>query len=180
MPTLLFEQPWIVGTLGAIVTAATLFGWLQTGNVVALRSACGLLVGTVLLVLLNGWVVTEEEVIRDWLDETVGLLERNEFDEVFERIHPEASERVAARKGMLKYIQFSSVRITKIHGVEVTGSKNLRRAEIRMNVFAEGDFRQATGKIPRWIKLSLVKTGENWLVADIDEKDPLHEFMDRE
>jgi len=180
MPTLLFEQPWIIGVLGAIVTAATFFGWLQSGNPIAFRSACGFLVTTVLMVLLNCWVVTEQEIIQSWLGETATELESNQFEQVLKRIHPEASERVSSRTRMLKNIKFSSVRITKIHGIDIKSTRNSTQAVIRMNVFAEGEMNRATGKIPRWIGLTLEKSNGKWMVADIQEKDPLHEFMDRE
>jgi hypothetical protein len=49
-----------------------------------------------------------------------------------------------------------------------------------MNVLAEGEMRHAAGKVPRWIGLTLEKTDGVWMVADVEEKDPLHEFMDRD
>ena len=180
MSTLLFEQPWIIGVLGAIVTGATLFGWLQSGNPIALRSAAGFLVATVLLVLMNVWVVTEQEILRSWLSETALELEQNQVDKVLKKIHPEASERVASRASMLKNIKFSSVRITKIHGIDLKSTRSSNQAIIRMNVFAEGEINHAAGKVPRWIGLTLEKTDGIWMVADVEEKDPLHEFMDRD
>ena len=38
----------------------------------------------------------------------------------------------------------------------------------------------AAGKVPRWIGLTLEKTDGIWMVADVEEKDPLHEFMERD
>jgi hypothetical protein len=180
MSTLLFEQPWIIGVLGAIVTGATLFGWLQSGSIIALRSAGGFLIATLLLVLLNVWVVTEREILRSWLSETASELEQNQVDKVLKRIHPEASERVADRARMLKNIKFTSVRITKIHGIDIKSTRKSSQAVIRMNVFAEGEMRHAAGKAPRWIGLTLEKTDGVWMVADVEEKDPMHEFMNRE
>lgn len=180
MSTLLFEQPWIIGVLGAIVTGATLFGWLQSGSIIALRSAGGFLIATLLLVLLNVWVVTEREILRSWLSETASELEQNQVDKVLKRIHPEASERVADRARMLKNIKFTSVRITKIHGIDIKSTRKSSQAVIRMNVLAEGEMRHAAGKAPRWIGLTLEKTDGVWMVADVEEKDPMHEFMNRE
>jgi hypothetical protein len=81
---------------------------------------------------------------------------------------------------MLKNIKFSSVRITKIHGMHLKSTRSSNQAIIRMNVFAEGEMHHTAGKVPRWIGLTLEKTEGIWMVADVEEKDPLHEFMERD
>ena len=46
-----------------------------------------------------------------------------------------------------------------------------------MNVFAEGSIRGFEGKLSRWIGLTLEQVGKEWLVTDIEEREPQHEFM---
>ena len=185
MTTYLFEQPWILGVVGTIVTGATVFGWLQTGSPTALKSAAGILLLTILLILVNVWVVTDAEIVRGWIYEVASELENNQVDKVLKRIHPEASERVTNRSRILRHIEFSNMRVTKIHDLKVKTTSTSSRATIRMNVFAEGTLNQGTvgqasGKVPRWISLTLEKLDGVWLIADCEERDPLHEFMNRE
>jgi hypothetical protein len=46
-----------------------------------------------------------------------------------------------------------------------------------MNVFSEGSIRGFEGKLSLWIGLTLEQVGKEWLVTDIEERDPQHEFM---
>ena len=39
MQTLLVEQPWVIGAIGATLSLVTFFGWTQTGNSVAFKAA---------------------------------------------------------------------------------------------------------------------------------------------
>jgi hypothetical protein len=168
MPTLLVEQPWIIGTIGTVLSLLTLFGWLQTGNSVALKAGVGLGVATILILMFNIWTVTDAEVLQVWVSDVAAELQGNQVDKVLARIHPEASDRVA--------IKFTSMRVTKIHSIDVKNRGASKSAMIRMNVFAEGNIGGMEGKVPRWISLSLEKVGDKWLVADIEERDPLYEF----
>ncbi len=61
MATILFEQPWLISTIGAVLTVLTFYGWVQTGNSIALKTAIGFAIGSILLVLLNLWVITDTE-----------------------------------------------------------------------------------------------------------------------
>lgn len=47
MATILFEQPWLVGAIGAVLTVMTFYGWVQTGNAIAFRTAIGFAVGSI-------------------------------------------------------------------------------------------------------------------------------------
>jgi hypothetical protein len=176
MPTLLVEQPWIVGTIGTIVSLVTLYGWLQTGNANALRAGVGLAILTIVLVLFNIWTVSDSEVIENWVSDVARELQSNQVDKVSARIHPQASDRVMARKQLLNQIRFSALRVTKIHSIEVKKIGAFHGATVRMNVFAEGSLSGMEGKVARWISLQLEKAGEKWLVMDIEDQEPLHEF----
>jgi hypothetical protein len=180
MPSIFFEQPWIIGGIGTVLSVITIFGWLQSGNPIAFRSACGLIVATILLTLLNVWVVTDREVVRDWLLETCMQVQDNQFDnkeKVMALIHPDASERVMNYASTLPDIKFVVARITKIHSIEIEAKRNATRAIVRMNVYVEGESRYANGKAPRWVGMTLSKHAGKWLVTDFDAREPQHEFM---
>jgi hypothetical protein len=183
MPSFLFEQPWIIGGIGTVLSVITIFGWVQSGNAIALRSACGLIVATVALVLLNLWVVTDREVVRAWLLDTAERIQRNEFEgdipgeKIQMLIHPDASERTMNYSRILPNIKFTMAKITKIHSIEIDAKRNLTKAVVRMNVFVEAESKYASGKTPRWVGLTLVKKDDKWLITDFEAKEPQHEFM---
>jgi hypothetical protein len=180
MPTFLVEQPWIIGIIGAVVTIAALFGWLQSGNPIALRSGIGLAVASILLVVMNLWIVTDSEIIHTWVMDVANELEQNQVQKVKDRVHPQATNTVASRMNVLDHIQFESVRVTKIHSIDVKTTGDLKTAVVHMNVLAQGKLDGTPGKVPRWIGLNLETLKGKWLVVDVQEKDPLHEFMNRE
>lgn len=177
MQTLLFEQPWMIGAIGAILSLVTFFGWTQTGNSIAFKTACGLVATTILLVLLNVWVVSDREIVHQWLMETADEVQTNQIEKVLKRIHPESSDRVANSAEQLKVITFSVLRITRIHSIEIQTKRQTKKALVRMNVFSEGAIRGFEGKLSLWIGLTLEQVGNEWLVTDIEERDPQHEFM---
>ena len=177
MQTILFEQPWIIGAIGTILSLATFFGWVQTGNSIARKTGCGLVVATLLLLLLNFWVVSDREVVHQWLEETAIELQNNEYAKTLKRIHPESSDRVANNVERLKHIKFSMVKITKIHSIAITKKLGSKRARIRMNVIAAGSLHGLDGKVPRWVGLTLEKVDDKWLVVDVEDRDPQYEFL---
>jgi len=177
MQTLLVEQPWMIGAMGSFLSLVTFFGWIQTGNSIAFKTACGLVATTILLVLLNIWVVSDREIVHQWLIETADEVQNNQIEKVLNRIHPESSDRVENSAAQLKVITFSALRITRIHSIEIQTKRQQKKALVRMNVFAEGSIRGFEGKHPRWIGLTLEQVGKEWLVTDIEEREPQHEFM---
>ena len=177
MPTFLFEQPWIVGTIGSILTVASVFGWLQTGNRWAAYSAIGFALITVLMVLMNLWVVTDREEVTVWLFQIASEVENNETPKVMARISHDATDRVRDAAAKLPRIKFLNARITKIHKVEIQSNRFNAKANVRMNVFVEADIQNYPVKAPRWIGLSLQKIEGKWLLTDFEDREPQHEFM---
>jgi hypothetical protein len=177
MPTLLFEQPWVIGLIGAILSIVGLFGWLQTGNAIAWKSSIGFAVATLILLLLNLWVVTDREVVRSFLIDAAGELQRNEYDKVLARLHPSASDSIANHAQILPTIKFSVARITKFHSIEILMNRTEPKATVRMNVFLEAETRHTAGKVPRWVSMSLEKVQGRWLITDLEHRAPQHEFM---
>jgi Cu/Ag efflux protein CusF len=177
MTSLLFEQPWIIGAIGAILAIVTFYGWIQTGNSIAFKSGWILLIVTILLIALNVSIVTSGEEVRTWLKETAAELQANQYEKVLARIHPEASAHVQSNRAQVKLIRFESVKITQIHRVEVVTKYGLPRATAQMNVVVDGTFREIAGKTARWISLTLEKVNGKWLVLEMEEREPQHEFM---
>ena len=177
MNAIFFEQPWIIGAIGTVVTVLTLYGWTQTGNMIALKSAIAFAVTTLLLLIANLFIITDAERVRTWLIDTASDLQNNEFDKVLRKISPDCSERVTNAVERMKGVKFSITKITKIHSIEVTTRKKEVTAYVRMNAFVEGESYGMSGKVPRWVGLTLEKKDHEWLITDFEDRDPQHEFM---
>ena len=177
MVTVLLEQPWIVGAVGTILTVVTLYGWTQTGNEIAFKTGIGFAVGSILLMILNLWIVTDAEQVRSWLVEAAAELESNQADKVVRRLSPNHSDRVANAAERLKTVKFTVARITKIHSVKVDYQGANPIAYVRMNVFVEAESAGMSGKVPRWVGLTIEKKGKEWLIVDFEDREAQHEFM---
>lgn len=177
MVTVLLEQPWIVGAVGTILTVVTLYGWTQTGNEIAFKTGIGFAVGSILLMILNLWIVTDAEQVRSWLIEAAAELESNQADKVVRRLSPNHSDRVANAAERLKMVKFTVARITKIHSVKVDYQGANPIAYVRMNVFVEAESAGMSGKVPRWVGLTIEKKGKEWLIVDFEDREAQHEFM---
>ncbi len=177
MVTVLLEQPWIVGAVGTILTVVTLYGWTQTGNEIAFKTGIGFAVGSILLMILNLWIVTDAEQVRSWLVEAAAELESNQADKVVRRLSPNHSDRVANAAERIKTVKFTVARITKIHSVKVDYQGANPIAYVRMNVFVEAEGAGMSGKVPRWVGLTIEKKGKEWLIVDFEDREAQHEFM---
>lgn len=181
MTPFLFEQPWLIGTIGAILSIATFYGWTQSGSPLVLRTACGMVAFTLVLLLINVLVVTQSEEIRAWASEAAHELENNQRDKVMERIHPDCTARVDQCVQRMNGIVFSAFRVSKIHGVDVVRENGIVKAKLRMNVVVQGNvegyYREMKGRVVRWVNLTLERFDGRWYVMDIEDREPQHEFV---
>jgi len=177
MNAIFFEQPWIIGTVGTVVTIATLYGWTQTGNSIALKTAIAFAIATLSLLIVNLFVVSDAEQVRTWLLSAANELQNNDIDKVLKRLSPDCSERVTNVAERMKNVKFSIAKITKIHSIEVESKKGEVTAQVRMNAFVAGESHGMSAKVPRWVALTLEKKNRDWLIIDFEDRDPQHEFM---
>lgn len=177
MVTILFEQAWFIGAIGTVLTVMTFYGWVQTGNTIAFRTALGFAIGSILLVFLNLWVVTDREKIQTWLGDAAGELQSNEYDKVLKRISPDHTERVESTAARMKTVKFSVAKVTKIHSINIDYKGTTPTADVRMNAFVEAESYGMSGKLPRWVRLTLEKRDTEWLITDFEDREAQHEFM---
>ena len=177
MYSVLFEQPWIVGAVGTILTVVTLYGWTQTGNSIAFKTGLGFAAASILLLILNLWIVTDAEHVRIWLLDVAGDVEKNQYENVLKRLSPDHTDRVASAAERMKLVKFNLARITRIHSIEVDYQGTKPIAHVRMNVFVEAESSGMSGKVPRWVGLTLEKKGKEWFIVDFEDREAQHEFM---
>ena len=176
----LFESPLYIGGLGLVVTILTAYGWLQTGNPIALRSAVGLLIATVVLVAVNLFVVTDREAIRQYLLDTAAELQRNEVAKVKTRIHPDATQMILNLMAELPSIRFTTVRIKSFHAIDLSPARNPSSVTVRMNAVVEGERLGQQGTVPRWVRVNLEKYQGQWKIVDYDHREPHYEMLNEE
>ena len=177
MAIILFEQPWLVAAIGTGLTVITLYGWTQTGNSTALKTGVVFGVVTILLLACNLWIVTDAEKVRVWLVDAADELQNNQFDRVTKRISPNHSIRVANTTERMKTVKFSIAKVTKIHSIEVDRTGEIPTAFVRLNAFVEAERAGMSGKVPRWVGLTLEKKGQEWLLIDFEDREPQYEFI---
>jgi hypothetical protein len=104
-------------------------------------------------------------------------VERNQVDKVLNRLSPNHSDRVANAAERMKMVKFTVARITKVHSVQVDYQGANAIAYVRMNVFVEAESEGMSGKVPRWVGLTIEKKGKEWLIVDFEDREAQHEFM---
>lgn len=179
MPTFLLESPWIVGVVGLFFVGVLVFAWINSGRPIFWKIGAGVALATLLLLLLNILVQTEEERLRSLVDKIARDLEANRFSEVTKIVHPDASEEMRSLKNQLESVAFSYVRIKKIHGIEL-GTGKPETASIRMNVVVSASRGPQQATVPRWVRVHLEKWKGDWRVVDYEHRDPQYEMLNRQ
>ncbi|MFO0921219.1 MAG: hypothetical protein U0905_01880 [Pirellulales bacterium] len=170
------QNPIVVGIVGLLIALGSLWGWVQTGQKPAFYGACGIALLTILLVAWGFLVETESEKIEAMIYATASELESNNHAAIFARIHPSATETVNRAKTELPRYKFTMAKVTRIRAIEVDSQHVPPEAKVEMNVVAEGSFEGFSGKVPRYVELTLVKSDGKWLVYDYAHREPLEGF----
>ncbi|MFN7449460.1 MAG: hypothetical protein ACK56W_11060 [Pirellula sp.] len=182
MNSLLFENPFLVGVIGTIVFAMTIFGWLQTGNPGAGGASIAVAAITAFLLWLNVWIETDRESVRAMLSVAASEVEQNQLEKLKSRVHPEATERVHLAMSQLPGFKFEQAKITQIHAIDFHMAAARKVAFVRMNVIADAESKGGStagvrGKLAAWIQLELEQMDGKWRVVDCERKGPQHEFL---
>lgn len=180
MQEYLLESPWILGVLGFFVTIGLVYAWIQSGRELFWKCGLGVAFATVVGILINISYKTEQEILREFIWKIAADLEANRFSEVTARVHPDATEYLRSLKNQLESVEFDTVRIKKIHGIEIGKAKNPKTATIRMNVFVKASRGESSGAVPRWVKVHLEQEKGKWMVVDYEHRDPQYEMLNRD
>ena len=82
MQTVLFESPWLIGTLALILVGVLLFAWIQSGvaNILKAAAIAGLI--GALLLFVNMFVQTEREKLTALMQALADDLQNNRFQAI--------------------------------------------------------------------------------------------------
>ena len=169
MTRVLAEQPILLSVLLGLMAAGCLYGWLQSGR----RGAA--LAGLFLLALIPvAWIIaanweTDREQITKLLRQTAAAVERNDFESVYEVIHPDLqSVRRRARAELPQY-EFQEAKIASIRKIEPILGAEPAEMNVDLNVSVTVTHRGGTlaeTKLPRRLLLRMQKLDQRWYVTE--------------
>lgn len=180
MQTILFESPWLIGTLATILVGVLLFAWIQSGVSHLGKAAAGVGLAGILLLTMNLLVQTEREKLTALMNALADDLQNNRFKAIAQRVHPDASVELRNLENRIQNVEFQSVSIKKIHGIDIGKSSHPKSASIRMNVVVAGSQAGSTGTVPRWVRIFLEQDHNEWKIVDYEHRDPQYEMLNQQ
>lgn len=180
--TWILESPLLICVLGAMGATGLAIAWASSGKrEVAIMA--GLWVGlTLALLLVERLVVTDNEQIQILVQQIATDVRSNNPQSLKKYIHSSATALFNQANSELPNYQFTMLRITRIHTIDVTGKNVPRSATVDFNVVAAGTFTVAgqpamtftrDEPIARYIKLFLKQEADGkWRVEDYTHANP--------
>lgn len=180
MQTILFESPWLIGTLAVLLVGVLLFAWIQSGVASLLKATAGAVLVGALLLCVNLLVQTEREKLTALMQSLADDLQNNRFQAIAKRVHPDASVELRNLENRIQNVEFKYVSIKKIHGIDIGKSTHPKSAAIRMNVVVEGSQAGSSGTVPRWVRIFLEQYQDEWKIVDYEHRDPQYEMLNQQ
>jgi hypothetical protein len=182
----LYEQPLAIVALGVALILALGAAWSASGRK-ELLIACG--VAFVLLVaglIVEKVVVTDREAVRATVLQIARDVQHNDRRAVLAHIHSGSPQLRKQAEAELPKYQFTELRITKIHLIDVDRQAEPRSAIVEFNVIGSGSERGGIGggipveHIAQWVKLHMLREKDGrWTVADYEHDSPERMIVNR-
>jgi hypothetical protein len=174
----IFDQPLILVLLSVAILTGLAITWITSGQKLLLYALIAGVAIAVILLVVERFVVTDREAIDATLQQMARDVGSNIPAKVTQHISASApSLQARANTEMPKY-KFESLRITKVHKIDVNATAEPRTAVVEFNIMAKGTFGAgadvlADATIPRWVQLDLVKDPDGeWRVSNYDHDAP--------
>lgn len=177
--TWLLDNPTMVLVLGGIT--ALVFGaiWLQTGRKIELYIMLAIITGVVGALVAGRLWKSERQQVKATIYDIARDVESNDVDAMLAHLHPNMSEvRQRAAAEMPQY-KFEAVKIKQNLEIELFPNESPPRAVTSFNVVvvASDSSGLINGKrVPRFVHLTFLKVGDDWLVSDYKHDDPMEGF----
>lgn len=176
--TWLFEQPLTIVLLSVGLLTGLAITWITTGYKSLLYALIAGAVLAVLLLVAERMVVTDREAIEVTLQQMARDVASNVPARLKRHISASAPQIQAAADAEMPRYKFESLRITKIHRIDVQADAEPRTAVVEFNIIARGTFGSggdvlADATIPRWVELDLIKDPDGeWRVTGYRHAQP--------
>ncbi len=178
----LLDSPTTVVVLGGIT--ALVFGaiWLQTGRKIELYVMLAIITGVAGVLTAGKFWKTDRQQVKSTLYQIARDVERNDINAVLAHLHPRMSAvRQRAAHEMPSY-EFKSVKIKQNLKIELFPAESPPRAVTSFNVVVTASDRTgfiSDRQVPRFVHVTFVKVGDDWLITDYDHDDPREGFKKR-
>lgn len=175
---MLFDQPIYIAALGILLGIVAAGLWTSTGRkewLIVLGVVIALTAG---LLVVERFVVTDKEAIRQTLAEIARDVKSNDLNRVLRHIAPANANLAQQARSEMPNYQFTDCRVTKVHEIKVDARTEPRAAVVEFNVVASGTFRQggmelSDSSVPRWVRLDLVRDADgSWKVENYTHDAP--------
>jgi hypothetical protein len=172
----LFEDPWLIGGLGAAAEALLAVALWRTrrGAVLAAMGAVPLLTGAALLV--ERWVVTDREAVEATLRTAADAVRAGDERRVLQFLAPEAPPEIAA--GVRTYLglfEFKSIVIRAPETQIVKGAQTTARVRFTAHVTVHtkgASIDLAREEMPVFLEVRFRKEQDSWLVTGYEQRSP--------
>ena len=177
----IYEQPFWVGFLGAVVTLGLVVGWAYSARREVGIAALVALALTVALVIAGTAVETDREAVKRTLAQIAADVESNDLNRVLGHISTQATSIRSEAEAEFPRYRFETVEIKwQLLEIEIeespTGEK---QAHATFNVVVKGDLASAgvgSQTVPRYVEVDFVQEGDAWKVAGYSHDDAMRGF----
>lgn len=180
--TWIFDQPLYIVILGIVLGVLVGAVWTMTGRKEALFALAGVVVLTLVMLVVERWVVTDAEEIHSTLAEIARDVKANDMDALVRHIARSNPGLIDQAQAEIPNYKFTDCRVTKIHEIDIDSSAEPRSARVEFNVTVDGAFRyegtELSGRFARWVQLQLVREADGqWRVENYRHADPTSFMM---
>jgi hypothetical protein len=183
--TWIFEQPLTIVLISVALLTGIAVSWVMSGHKGLLYALIGCSVLAALLLIAERMVVTDRESIEETVQRMARDVASNVPAKVTQHISPAATELLQRANTELPNYKFESMRITKVHKIDVQSDAQPKTAIVEFNILASGSFRYGSDlisdtNIPRWVQLELVKEDDGaWRIRDYKHDEPLKGMLEQ-
>ena len=162
----------LLGTTTVVMLGAI---WWQSGHKVMLYAMLAAIAFTVTAMILERTVETAREQVHKTLYDVAGDVERNDLQATMQHVHPtSANIRQRAESEMQRWT-FDDVSIKHNLRIRTFTDEQPQRAVAEFNVLVIVSDRSATmqrQRALRFVRVTFLKEGEEWLVSDYKHDPP--------
>lgn len=173
---------WLLLICG-LSAAILLSGWIQTGRRALAWAAVIPAILAAALLLVQQWVVTDQEQVRKTLSEIARAVERNDVEAVLRYVDPESPQVADLARRELPQYEFGEVSIKRNLEIQVDRERDPPQAIAEFNVTVEVSERSGmlqNQRVPRFASVTFLLRGQRWLVAHYEHHPPQQGMMIRE
>jgi len=178
----LYEQPLVIVALGVGLILALGAAWSASGRKELLYAVGFAFVLLIVGLIVERVVVTDREAIRSTVLQIASDVQHNDRRAVVGHIYSGSPQLRRQAEAELPKYQFTELRITRIHLIDVDRQAEPRSAIVEFNVMGSGSERSGLEieHIAQWVKLHMLREKDGrWTVADFEHDSPERMVVNR-